>query len=164
MADLVDEGKVRYIGASNFDVDLLEACETVRHVDTFQPELNLLVRGAAATTLPWCEARRTGVIVYSPMRSGLLTGRFSAERVKNLPEDDWRATHEDFVEPGLSRNLALVSRLEKIAADVGCPVPALAVAWTLAWPGVDGAIVGARRPDQQQGGGQGDGGADAAAA
>ncbi|MDQ3897525.1 MAG: aldo/keto reductase, partial [Actinomycetota bacterium] len=148
MADLVDEGKVRYIGVSNFDVDLLEACETVRHVDTFQPELNLLVRGAAATTLPWCEARNTGVIVYSPMRSGLLTGAFTAARAESLPDDDWRSAHPDFQEPGLSANLLVVDRLQAIARETGCTLHELAVAWTLAWPAVGGAIVGARRPSQ----------------
>jgi aryl-alcohol dehydrogenase-like predicted oxidoreductase len=148
MAALVDEGKVRYIGASNFDVDLLDACERVRHVDTFQPELNLFVRDAAATTLPWCEAHGTGVIVYSPMRSGLLTGRYTRERAGSLPDDDWRSGHPDFQEPGLSTNLAVVDRLRAIADELGCTLPELAVAWTLAWPAVGGAIVGARRADQ----------------
>lgn len=148
MADLVDEGKVRYIGVSNFDVDLLEACEAVRHVDTYQPELNLLVRGAAATTLPWCEAHGTGVVVYSPMRSGLLTGRYTRERAESLPDDDWRSSHPDFQEPGLTTNLAVVDRLRTIAGELGCTLPELAVAWTLAWPAVHGAIVGARRPSQ----------------
>ncbi|MGH9265309.1 MAG: aldo/keto reductase [Acidimicrobiales bacterium] len=148
MADLVDEGKVRYIGVSNFDVDLLEACEAVRHVDTYQPELNLLVRGATATTLPWCEAHGTGVIVYSPMRSGLLTGRYTRERAESLPEDDWRSSHPDFQEPGLTTNLAVVDRLQTIAGELGCTLPELAVAWALAWPAVQGAIVGARRPSQ----------------
>jgi aryl-alcohol dehydrogenase-like predicted oxidoreductase len=148
MAALVDEGKVRYIGVSNFDVDLLDACERVRHVDTFQPELNLLVRDAAATTLPWCEAHGTGVIVYSPMRSGLLTGRFTRERAEGLPDDDWRSTHPDFQGPGLETNLAVVERLGTVAGEVGCTLQELAVAWALAWPAVDGAIVGARRPDQ----------------
>ena len=148
MADLVDEGKVRYIGVSNFDVDLLEACEAVRHVDTYQPELNLLVRGAPATTLPWCEAHGTGVIVYSPMRSGLLTGRYTRERAESLPEDDWRSSHPDFQDPGLTTNLAVVDRLQTIAGELGCTLPELAVAWALAWPAVQGAIVGARRPSQ----------------
>jgi aryl-alcohol dehydrogenase-like predicted oxidoreductase len=134
MAELVDEGKVRYIGVSNFDVDLLDACERVRHVDTYQPELNLLVRGAAATTLPWCESHGTGVIVYSPIRSGLLTGRYSRERAESLPDDDWRSSHPDFQEPGLSTNLVVVERLRTIAADLACTLPELAVAWALAWP------------------------------
>jgi aryl-alcohol dehydrogenase-like predicted oxidoreductase len=148
MAALVDEGKVRFIGVSNFDIDLLEACERVRHVDTFQPELNMLVREAAGTTLPWCEAHGTGVIVYSPMRSGLLTGRYTRERAEALPDDDWRSAHPDFQEPGLSTNLAVVDRLAAIAGELGCSLPELAVAWALAWPAVGGAIVGARRPDQ----------------
>jgi aryl-alcohol dehydrogenase-like predicted oxidoreductase len=148
MAQLVDEGKVRYVGVSNFDVDLLDACERIRHVDTFQPELNLLVRGAAATTLPWCEAHGTGVIVYSPMRSGLLTGRYTRERAASLPDDDWRSGHPDFQEPGLTTNLVVVERLRAVATQLGCTLPELAVAWALAWPAVDGAIVGARRPGQ----------------
>ncbi len=151
MAELVDEGKVRYIGVSNFDVEQLELCESIRHVDTFQPELNLLVRQAGASTLPWCADHGTGVIVYSPMRSGLLTGGFTADRAATLPTDDWRAGHDDFRGAGLTRNLALVSRLEAMAAEIGCPLPALAVAWALAWPAVDGAIVGARRPEQLEG-------------
>jgi len=148
MAQLVDEGKVRWIGVSNFDIDLLERCEAVRHVDTFQPELNLLVRDAAATTLPWCEAHGTGVIVYSPMRSGLLTGRYTLERAEALPDNDWRAGHPDFQPPGLAANLVVVEGLRAIASELGCTLPELAVAWALAWPAVDGAIVGARRPDQ----------------
>jgi aryl-alcohol dehydrogenase-like predicted oxidoreductase len=151
MAELVDLGKVRYIGVSNFDVDLLARCDAIRPVDSFQPELNLVTREAAGTTIPWCVEHGTGVIVYSPMRSGLLTGAFSPERVAGLPSDDWRATHPDFTEPGLSRNLDLVRRLESVASSVGCSLPDLAVAWALLWPGVDGAIVGARRPDQVQG-------------
>jgi aryl-alcohol dehydrogenase-like predicted oxidoreductase len=147
MADLVTEGKARYIGLSNFDVDDLQRCECVRHVDTYQPELNLIER-SAAEALPWCREHGTGVIVYSPMRSGLLTGHFSPERVASLPDDDWRATNEDFLEPKLLDNLALVDRLRPIAARLSVTLPELVIAWTIAWPGVDGAIVGARRPDQ----------------
>lgn len=151
MAALVDEGKVRAIGVSNFDVDLLEACERIRHVDTVQPQLNLLERDAGAEVIPWCEAHGTGVIVYSPMRSGLLSGRFSEERAAKLPDDDWRSTHEDFQPPGLARNLELVERLRPLAEDAGASVAQLAIAWALAWPGVTGAIVGARTPDQVDG-------------
>jgi aryl-alcohol dehydrogenase-like predicted oxidoreductase len=151
MAALVDEGKVRYIGLSNFTADDLRTCEAVRHVDTYQPQLNLIVRDAAAETIPWCADNGTGVIVYSPMRSGLLTGRFSAERVAGLPEDDWRATADDFQPPKLQANLALVDRLQPIADRVGASLPETAVAWTLAWPGVTGAIVGARTPGQVDG-------------
>jgi aryl-alcohol dehydrogenase-like predicted oxidoreductase len=151
MVELVESGKVRYIGASNFDVALLDACETIRHVDSYQPELNLINRVSAAENLPWCTEHGTGVIVYSPMRSGLLTGRFSAERVASLPDDDWRRDGPDFVEPELSRNLGLVARLALIAADLGCTLPELSVAWTLSWPAVDGAIVGARTAAQVDG-------------
>ncbi len=151
MAELVEAGKVRFIGVSNFDVDLLQRCEDVRHVDTYQPQLNLVVREAAAETLAWCAAHGTGVIVYSPMRSGLLTGLFSPERVASLPEDDWRCLDGDFKDPCLSRNLALVERLRFVAEEVGCTLPELAVAWTLAWPEVTAAIVGARRPAQVDG-------------
>ncbi len=151
MAELVDEGKVGWIGVSNFEVDLLERCQAVRQVDTDQPELNLVNRQPAAEIIPWCEAQGTGVLVYSPMRSGLLTGRFSAERVLSLPDDDWRRTHDDFQEPHLSRNLGLVERLGQVADRLECSLPELAVAWTLAWPGVTAAIVGARAAAQVDG-------------
>jgi aryl-alcohol dehydrogenase-like predicted oxidoreductase len=110
----------------------------------------MLVRDVAASTLPWCCDHGTGVIVYSPMHSGLLSGRFSRERAQSLPDDDWRRSHPEFNE-NLDRNLELVERLEPIAAGAGCTLPELAVAWTLAWAGVDGAIVGARRPEQVDG-------------
>ena len=151
MADLVQEGKVRAIGVSNFDVGLLEQCRAVSPVDTFQPELNLLVRDALAETIPWCERHGTGVIVYSPMRSGLLTGRFSPERAASLPDDDWRKGHADFSGEGLAANLAFVDRLRALADGLGCTLPELAVAWALSCPGVDGAIVGARSPEQVEG-------------
>ena len=151
MADLVDEGKVGAIGTSNFDVDLLARCRAVRHVDTYQPELNLVAREAATGTIAWCRRNGTAVIVYSPMRSGLLTGRFSAERSRTLPEDDWRATHPDFTEPGLHPNLHLVDLLRPVAERLSCSLAELAVAWALAWPGVTGAIVGARSPEQVAG-------------
>jgi aryl-alcohol dehydrogenase-like predicted oxidoreductase len=150
MADLVDEGKARAIGVSNFDLDLLERCQAVRPVDTFQPELNLLVR-QNAELLPWCAAHGVGVITYSPLRSGLLSGRFSVERSRSLPADDWRRDHEEFTGAGLDRALALVEGLRPIAGDLGCSVPELAIAWVLAWPQVHGAIVGARRPEQVDG-------------
>ncbi|MCA1690841.1 MAG: aldo/keto reductase [Acidimicrobiales bacterium] len=151
MATLVDEGKVRAIGVSNFDVDLLEQCEAIRPVGTYQPELNLVTRDALETTIPWCQEHGTGVIVYSPMRSGLLTGLFSAERLASLPDDDWRAGHPDFQGQAFERNLALVERLKVVAGHLGCSLAELAIAWTLACPGVDGAIVGARSADQVDG-------------
>ena len=148
MVELVAEGKVRWIGVCNFTVDLLERCEAIRHVDSSQPPLNLLNRGARDEVVPWCREHGTGVIAYSPMASGLLTGTFSAERVEQLAEDDWRRRDAAFREPQLSRSLELVDRLRPIADRLGCSLPALAVAWALAVPGVTGAIVGARRPSQ----------------
>ncbi|HUQ40589.1 MAG TPA: aldo/keto reductase [Acidimicrobiales bacterium] len=151
MATLVDEGKVRHIGVSNFELPLLDACQAIRPVETFQPQLNMIVRDVAATTLPWCREHDTGVIVYSPMHSGLLTGRFSEKRAGSLPDDDWRRGHPEFSGEGLERNLDLVDRLRPIADKVGCALPELAVAWALAWEGVTGAIVGARDPGQVDG-------------
>jgi aryl-alcohol dehydrogenase-like predicted oxidoreductase len=148
MGDLVDQGKVRWIGVCNFDVELLERCEAVRHVDSLQPPLSLLSRHARDALIPWCLEHGTGVIVYSPQASGLLTGSFSRERLEQLAPDDFRHRAPPFQEPKLSQNLALVERIRPIAERLGCTVSALAVAWTLAIPGVTGAIVGARRPEQ----------------
>jgi len=148
MAELQDEGKVRWIGVSNFGPDLLERCEAIRHVDSVQPPLSVIERGAAGDVVPWAAAHGTGVIVYSPMQSGLLSGRFSRERVEALDESDHRRRRPDFTEPQLSRNLALAERLGQLAGRLGCSLPELAIAWTLHVPGVTGAIVGARRPEQ----------------
>jgi aryl-alcohol dehydrogenase-like predicted oxidoreductase len=148
MADLVAEGKVRWAGVSNFDVGLLERCQRIRHVDSLQPPLSLLDRAAAAELIPWCAANGTGVICYSPLQSGLLSGSFDAERARRLPEGDWRRADPEFQEPALSRSLALARRLEPVAERHGVPVAAVAVAWVLATEGVTGAIVGARRPSQ----------------
>ena len=151
MAALVDEGLVRFIGVSNFDIELLERCQRIRQVDTVQPQLNLLVRDAAADVIPWARAHGTGVLVYSPMRSGLLSGRFTVERAANLPADDWRRADADFRSPSLDRSLALVEDLRPLATRLGATVAELAIAWTLAWPGVTAAIVGARLPQQVDG-------------
>jgi aryl-alcohol dehydrogenase-like predicted oxidoreductase len=151
MVELIDQGKVRWGGVSNFDSALLDRCERERHVDSLQPPYSMLARTARNDVIPWCRQHGTGVIVYSPMQSGLLTGAFSRERVESLPRDDWRRRDDDFREPALTRNLQFVDRLKPIAQDLGTTLPALAVAWTLATPGVSGAIVGARRPDQVDG-------------
>ena len=139
---------MRWIGVCNFDVELLERCEAVRHVDSLQPPLSLLSRHARDALAPWCLEHGTGVVVYSPQASGLLTGSFSRERLEQLAPDDFRHRAPPFQEPKLSQNLALVERIRPIAERLGCTVSALAVAWTLAVPGVTGAIVGARRPEQ----------------
>lgn len=151
MTKLVQEGKVRAAGVSNFDVNLLERCEAVRHVDSLQPPFSLINRAAAERELPWCEKHQTGVIVYSPMHSGLLTDGFSEERVSAMARDDWRRRAPDFQEPDLGRNLRLRDSLHSLAQRRETSVSAIAVAWTLAWPGVTGAIVGARSPGQVDG-------------
>ena len=151
MARLVEEGKVRAAGVSNFDVSLLDRCEAVRHVDSLQPPFSLINRGAATAEIPWCANHGTGVICYSPMHSGLLTDTFTAERVTALPADDWRRRAPDFQQPNIRRNLRLRDALRSIAARHATSVSAIAIAWTLAWPGVTGAIVGARTPRQVDG-------------
>jgi aryl-alcohol dehydrogenase-like predicted oxidoreductase len=148
MVELADAGKVRWLGVSNFNADQLGRCEAIRHVDSLQPPLSLLQRGALEEVIPSAAARGTGVIVYSPMASGLLSGTFDRERLKDLAPDDMRLGRPEFTEPGLSQNLVLVERLRVIATDAGCTVAELAIAWTLAQPGVTASIVGARRPDQ----------------
>jgi aryl-alcohol dehydrogenase-like predicted oxidoreductase len=151
MAELVDEGKARWIGVSNFDVELLARCERVRHVDSVQPRLNLLDRSAREDVIPWCRKHGTGVLVYSPLASGLLTGAYDRERIRALPEDDWRREASHFQEPDVSRTLALVAELWPIAERLGISLATLAIAWSLATPGVTGAICGARRPGHVDG-------------
>lgn len=151
MAELKDEGKVRHIGVSNFDVSQMERIAEIAPVETLQPPYNMLNRGVEEEILPYCGENDTGVIVYSPMRSGLLTGKMTPERVANLPSDDWRRNAQDFQEPRLSRNLELVELLEEIGADHGFSPGEVAIAWTLRQPAVTAAIVGGRRPDQVDG-------------
>jgi len=145
---LIGEGKVRAAGVSNFDVALLERCEAVRHVDSLQPPFSLIKRRAAEREIPWCAAHGTGVIGYSPMMSGILTDGFDAGRVASLPAGDWRRGSPEFRQPNLGRSIALRDALRPIAERHHATVSAVAIAWTLAWPGVTGAIVGARSPAQ----------------
>jgi aryl-alcohol dehydrogenase-like predicted oxidoreductase len=151
MTRLVDEGKVRAAGVSNFDVPLLQRCEALRHVDSLQPPFSPIRRQAAEREIPWCAAHGTGVIVYSPMQSGLLTDRFSEARLKAMAKDDWRRRSSDFNQPKLGRNLALRDALRPVAERHGTTVGEVAIAWTLGWTGVTGAIVGARTPEQVDG-------------
>ena len=150
MQELIAEGKVRAGGVSNFDTSLLARCEAVAHVTSLQPPFSMISRGAAAEELPWCAEHGTGVIAYSPMQSGLLTGGFSAERVASLPEDDWRRKDPEFTSR-LDRNLELTAALAPVAERHGVSQGAVAVAWTLAFEAVTGAIVGARSPEQVDG-------------
>lgn len=151
LQELKQVGKVRAVGLSNHNVAQLEAAERVGHVDTLQPPFSAIRRTVAEAELPWCQAHDTGVIVYSPMQSGLLTGRFSLERAKRLPANDWRSRNPEFSGDRLLHNLELAEALRPVAARHGVGMPAVAVAWTLAWPGVTGAIVGARNPHQVDG-------------
>lgn len=151
MTRLVEEGNVHLAGVSNFDVPLLDRCEAIRHVDSLQPPFSLIQREAAAQEIPWCAGHGTGVICYSPMQSGLLTDHFTRERLERMAPDDWRRRSVDFREPNLTANLALRDRLRPIAERHGSTVSAVAVAWTLSWPDVTGAIVGARSPEQVDG-------------
>src|SRR3989449_8550700 len=144
MVRLVEEGKVRAAGVSNFDVPLLERCQAIRHVDSLQPPFSLIRRDAAERGIPWCAEHETGVIVYSPMQSGLLTDSFTAARVAALAPDDWRRRSPQFQQPALGKNLALRDALKPIARRHGTTVSAVAGAWTLASPGGSGGIVGAR--------------------
>jgi aryl-alcohol dehydrogenase-like predicted oxidoreductase len=151
MARLVDEGKVRYVGVSNYPVPLLERCETVRRVQSLQGPFSLIRPQLAQIEIPWCQAHGTGVLCYSPMQAGLLTDTFKAERVANFAPEDWRRRSPEFQEPNLSANLALRDALKPIAQRHGTTVSAIAVAWVASWPGVTGAIVGARSPEQVDG-------------
>jgi aryl-alcohol dehydrogenase-like predicted oxidoreductase len=148
LAELKEQGLVRHIGVSNFDVQQLRRVQQVAPVETLQPQYSLIERDAESELLPFADEQGIGVIVYSPMGSGLLTGAMSRERIEQMPGDDWRKDDPRFQEPKLSENLALVDRLKLVADRYDTAPGAVAVAWTLANPAVDGAIVGFRRPDQ----------------
>jgi aryl-alcohol dehydrogenase-like predicted oxidoreductase len=147
-AELKEQGLVRHIGVSNFDVEQLRRIQQIAPVETLQPQYSLIERDAEAEILPFAEREAIGVIVYSPMGSGMLTGRMTRERVEHLPDNDWRGRDERFNEPELSKNLALVERLAAVAERYDTTPGAVAIAWALRNPAVDGAIVGFRRPDQ----------------
>jgi aryl-alcohol dehydrogenase-like predicted oxidoreductase len=151
MARLKEEGKVRWIGVSNFNVEQMKRAQKIAAITSLQPPYSLLVRKAESEILPFAKQNGIGVIVYSPMRAGLLTGKMTKERAQNLPADDWRRRDKDFQEPQLSRNLQLVEILRRIGERHGKAPGEVALAWTLANPAVTGAIVGLRKPDQVQG-------------
>jgi len=151
MAKLVDAGKVRLAGLSNFSPPLLDRCEPIRHVDSLQIPYSLIRRDVADRGVPWAAAHGTGVICYSPMQAGILTESFSTSRVAALTPDDWRRKSPEFQQPKLSANIALRDALRPIARRHATTVSAIAVAWTLTTPGVTGAIVGARSAEQVDG-------------
>jgi len=150
LADLKREGKVRWIGVSNFNVRQLRRAQAIAPVTSLQPRYSLVHREIEDEILPYCLSEGIGVIVYSPMASGLLTGAMTRERAARLPKDDWRRGHPDFTEPNLSHNLALVERMREIANRRNRSVGEVAIAWTLHHPAVTGAIVGARNARQAE--------------
>ena len=151
LAALQREGKVRWIGVSNFSVEQLKRAQAIARVTSLQPPYSLIRRGIEAEILPFCQREGIGVIVYAPMASGLLTGAMTRERAANLPPDDWRRRNPEFIEPNLSRNLALVERLRAVGNRHGRSPGEVAIAWTLRNTLVTGAIVGARSEMQAEG-------------
>jgi aryl-alcohol dehydrogenase-like predicted oxidoreductase len=151
MAALKQEGKVRHIGVSNFDVTQMKRAQAIAPITSLQPRYSLVHRDIEAEILPFCARGNIGVIAYSPMASGLLTGGMTRQRIASLPADDWRKHHPDFQEPRLHRNLMLVRLLQAIGRQHGRSAAEVAIAWVLRQSAVTAAIVGARRPDQVQG-------------
>jgi aryl-alcohol dehydrogenase-like predicted oxidoreductase len=151
MAQLKKEGKVRWIGVSNFDVDEMRRAQMIASITSLQPPYSLVRREVEQEILPYCQANGLGVIVYSPMASGLLTGAMTRERAATLPKSDWRSRDLEFTDPKLSKNLALVQRLREVGERHGRPPGQVAIAWALRNPAVTGAIVGARNARQVEG-------------
>ncbi|MGG6293153.1 aldo/keto reductase [Leptolyngbya sp. AN02str] len=151
LAQLKDEGKVRYIGVSNFNVEQMQRAQAIAPITSLQPPYSLVKPAVETEILPFCKANNIGVIVYSPMQSGLLTGKMTAERVANMPDNDWRKNNSEFQEPRLSRNLQLVEVLREIGAAHGRAPGEVAIAWTLNNPAVTAAIVGGRNAQQVEG-------------
>ncbi len=149
LGELVDEGKIRHVGVSNFDADEMEAFDATRPVETLQPPYHLFRRDIEDSILPWCREQDLGVLVYGPLAHGLLSGKLDA--ASTFPDDDWRCGSDLFQGEAFERNLGVIDELKAFAAERGWTVPQLAVGWTLAQPGVHAAIVGARRPDQIEG-------------
>jgi aryl-alcohol dehydrogenase-like predicted oxidoreductase len=151
MAKLREEGKIRWAGVCNFSREELAAAQKIAPVTSLQPPYSLIKRDIEAEVLPWCGQNGAGVIAYSPMASGLLTGAMTRERAKALPENDWRSRNPEFQEPKLTQNLELVERLKAVGKAHGRSPGEVAIAWTLRDPVVTGAIVGARNAKQVEG-------------
>jgi aryl-alcohol dehydrogenase-like predicted oxidoreductase len=145
---LQKEGKVRWVGVSNASVEEMQTLQAIAPITSLQPPYSLIRRDIETAQLPWCRHENVGVIVYSPMGSGLLTGTMTRERIAALPEADWRKKNEQFRDPKLSENLKQVERLQSVGARLGRPAAQIAIAWALRHPAVTAAIVGARNPKQ----------------
>jgi aryl-alcohol dehydrogenase-like predicted oxidoreductase len=151
MADLQQQGKVRWISVSNYSVEQMKRLEKIAPITSDQPPYSLLRRKIENDVLPYCEQRNIGTIIYSPMLSGLLTGAMTKERAANLPADDWRTRNPEFREPKLSKNLELVERMRAVGKRYNRTPGEVAIAWALRLPAVTGAIVGARNATQAEG-------------
>jgi aryl-alcohol dehydrogenase-like predicted oxidoreductase len=151
LAELQQEHKVRYIGVSNFNVSQMKRAQTIAPITSLQPPYSLINRSIEPEILDYCLEQNIGVIVYSPMMSGLLTGAMTRERLASMPKDDWRLKHPSFQEPQLTRNLELVELLKAIGQPYGRSPGEVAIAWTLRHPAVTAAIVGGRRASQVDG-------------
>jgi aryl-alcohol dehydrogenase-like predicted oxidoreductase len=151
MARIKEEGKVRYIGVSNFNVEQMKRAQKIAPITSLQPPYSLVNPAVEKEILPFCKAHNIGVINYSPMASGLLTGKMTAERIAQMPNDDWRRKAAHFREPKLSRNLKLVELLREIGEAHKVQPGVVAIAWTLRNPAVTASIVGARRASQVDG-------------
>jgi aryl-alcohol dehydrogenase-like predicted oxidoreductase len=151
LAQLQQEGKVRYIGVSNFNVEQMRRAQEIAPITSLQPPYSLVNRKVEAEILPFCQENNIGVINYSPMQSGLLTGAMTAERIAKMPDDDWRRNSDEFKEPRLSRNLKLVELLRQVGQRHACSPGEVAIAWTLNHPAITGAIVGGRNGKQVEG-------------
>lgn len=151
MAKMKEEGKVKNIGVSNFSVEQMKIAEEIAPITSLQPIYNLYDRGIEEAVLPYAKKQNIGVIVYSPMMSGLFTGKYDKEKIDALPDNDWRHMHPAFKEPQLSKNLELVEVMKKIASDHNRHVGEVAIAWTLKNEAVTAAIVGARNAKQSEG-------------
>jgi len=148
IAELIEEGKIRYGGVSNFSVEQLKRIQPIHPVASLQPPYNMLERDIEEELLPYCAEHDIGVIAYSPMQSGMLTGKYDRESIEAMPEEDWRKDSKHFTEPELSANLRLIEGLRPIAERNDKTLPQLAIAWVLERPEVTAAIVGARKPEQ----------------
>lgn len=151
MEKLRQEGKVRHIGVSNFDTEQIKRCQKIAPVSSLQPPYSLIMREYEEEVLPYCKEQDIGVIVYSPMASGILTGAMTRERIKNMPDNDWRKKDHKFREPDLTRNLELAEKIKEIGKRHNCSAGEVAIAWTLRNLAVTGAIVGGRSASQVDG-------------